>query len=215
MSQIRISLVVAMLTLVSLGGCGDDNDRKTATPTPTATAIPTQTPTPTEAPHPPHSIMRVGSTQPEGGMLTVDSVPVAFVVPVACLGGVGPTCEGGVIVYGGDSPGFNNLNENNPSLPIYRLPDGVEVRMELTQADTDTSVLISGVTLDAAGQEALVNTTPELHNHPLWQFAAPATEHSPADRHLSFRLLADGFEPSDDIALTLRLFTGEGGGDHD
>ena len=209
--RVRVALALAVaIASAGMQGCGDDDEKSggssaTATPTPTATP----------EPGPPHSIMRVGSTEPLGGMLTVDNQPTAFLVPNACLGGTGETCEGGVVVYGGSSPGFNNLNEENPAQPIYQLPDGVEVRIELTAAETDASVRISGVTLDAAGEEAVVNTTPELHNHPAWQFAAPGGSEIPEDRHLSFRLHADGFESSEEISLTLRVFQGEDGGHHD
>jgi len=172
------------------------------------------TPTPTPEPGPPHTSLRIGSTEPLEGKLTVESVPVAFLVPMACLGGTGDECEGGTVVYGYDSPGFNTLQEENPSLPIYFLPDGVEVRVELTAVEPDASVRVSGVMLDQVGEQAVVNTTPELPNHPAWQFAAPGGDHHPADRHLSIRLHADGFESSDEIPITLSVFEGGDGGDH-
>lgn len=208
--RVRLALTLAAAIAVACAqGCGEDDGNgggsgSTATPTPTATP----------EPGPPHSQLRVGSTEPSGGMLTVESVPTAFVVPMACLGGTGDTCEGGVVVYGGNSPGFNTLTEENPGLPIYQLPDGVEVRVELTAVETDASVRISGVTLDDVGEEAVVNTTPELHNHPAWQLAAPGGDAHPSDRHLSIRLHADGFDSSEEIAVMLRVFEGEDGGDH-
>ena len=80
--------------------------------------------------------------------------------------------------------------------------------------EPDASVRVSGVMLDQVGEQAVVNTTPELHNHPAWQFAAPGGDHHPADRHLSIRLHADGFESSDEIPITLSVFEGGDGGDH-
>src|SRR6185436_12206835 len=50
------------------------------------------TPTPTPEPGPPHTSLRIGSTEPLEGKLTVESVPVAFLVPMACLGGTGDEC---------------------------------------------------------------------------------------------------------------------------
>jgi hypothetical protein len=149
--------------------------------------------------------MRVGSNQASGGKLTVNEVPTAFVVASACLGGSGDECTGGTVVYTGDSPGFNDLREDDPSLPIYRLPDGVEVSIELTAVEPDASVLVSGVMLDSVGETAIVNTTPELHNHPGWQSVA-AGGTLPPDRDVSFRLHAAGYESSDEITVTIALF---------
>jgi hypothetical protein len=205
-------LILCVLA-VAAQGCDDDDGKGgggPATPTPTATA----SPEPTEEPHPPHSISRVGSTQAGAGKLTIDAAHTAFVVPEACLGGTGDECEGGTIVYIGTSPGFNDLEVENPAQPIYKLPDGVTVTIELTAVDAGVSLGISGSVLDAPGESALVNTTPELHNHPEWTLVAPAGTH-PEDMHIAYRLLANGFEPSDEITLTVSVFEGDGGNGHE
>lgn len=197
-------------------------DQATATPAetpveePTATATETPveepTPTPTHEHHgPPHSLMRVGSTEPGGGALGVDDVPVAFVVESACIGGTGEHCEGGFVVYTGTSPGFDALEADDPGLPLYVLPDGVEVYMHITAIDEEASVLVSGALLDEVSETAVVNTTPHLHNHPTWQLVLPGGEHV-HDHEISFRLLAEGYEPSEEITVTLQLFEGD---DHD
>lgn len=214
----RTTAIMALFALaLTTAGCDDDDGRKKTNPastsTPTATTTPTVTPTP-EHHGPPHSIMRIGSTVEDGGALTVDEVPIAFVVASACLGGSGDDCIGGTVVYSETSPGFNELEADDPNLPIYILPDGIEVSVEITAIDPDASVLLSGVLLDQVGETAVVNTTPHLHNHPTWQMVAPGGE-LPADRQISFRLLAEGFAPSEIITVTLRLFEGEGGHDHD
>ena len=184
---------------------------ETESPTPTATETTTEaidataTTTPTEVPHPPHSLMRVGSTQTGSGALTVDTVPVAYVAASACLGGTGEQCDGGTVVYTGSSPGFNDVVADDPSQPIYKLPDGVQVSIELTAIEPDASVAVSGTVLDTVGETAVVNTTPTLHNHPTWQIVAPGGT-LPTDKHLAVRLHAAGFDTSDDIAVTLRLF---------
>ena len=209
---LRLALGVGFL-LIAAQGCDDDDGKgggAPATPTPTATA----SPIPTEEPHPPHTITRVGSTQAGGGKLTIDENFTAFVVPEACLGGTGDDCEGGTIVYIGDSPGFNNLQTENPAQPIYKLPDGVTVNIEVTAIDAGASLGISGMSLDAAGEIGLVNTTPELHNHPEWTLVAPGGTH-PEDKHITYRLLANGFAASDEITVTLSVFEGEGGDGHD
>jgi hypothetical protein len=214
-------LITALLfgVLIATSGCdNDDSGNKgagaTPTGTPTSTPTPTVTATPTAEHHgPPHSIMLVGSTGDDSGALTVNAVPIAFVAEAACLGGTGDDCEGGTVLYSGTSPGFNDLTEDDPSQPIYVLPDGIEVTIELTAVDAGASVLISGVVLDEVGETAVVNTTGHLHNHPTWQLAAPGGEH-PEDQHLTFVLRAEGFDASDPIALTLSLFEGDEGGEH-
>jgi hypothetical protein len=195
---------VAILALASLGsGCSETESD------PIAEVMPT--PTPDEHHGPPHSIMEVGSTQVGGGMLTVNEVPTAFVVESACLGGTGDECTGGTVVYTGDSPGFNDVREEEPELPLYALPDGTEVSVEIITVDTDASLLISGALLDEAGETAVVNTSPELHNHPTWQIVAPGGTH-PEDKSIAIRLHADGFQSSDEITVTLSLFEDD---DHD
>lgn len=194
-------LLAAGLGVLFAHGCGDDDG---VAPVP---------PTPTPHPGPPHSLMRVGSTQPGGGNLTVNEIPTAFLVPTACLGGSGDDCAGGTVVYSGSSPGFNSPTGDDPALPLYVLPDGVEVRIELTAIDPDTSLLISGFTLNEVGESAAVNTTPELHNHPTWQFVAPGGAGHPEEHHMSFRLRANGFGDSAEIPITLEAFEGDGGND--
>jgi hypothetical protein len=176
----------------------------------------TPTPTPTEGHHgPPHSIMRVGSTASGTGALTVDDVPIAFVAESACVGGTGEECDGGMIVYTGTSPGFDDLTTDDPNTPIYVLPEGIEVSIEITAIEAGASVLISGAMLDEVGEMAVVNTTGHLHNHPTWTLVAPAGE-AVADKQIAFRLHAAGFQSSDAIDLTLRLFAeDEGGHNHD
>ena len=211
-SPVRLNRVFPFLlvALVLSVGCDDDDGSRSnqTAATPTATVTPQSTVTPTEPPGPPHSIMEVGSTELNGGALAVSDMPVAFVVASACLGGTGDECEGGTVVYTGTSPGFDTLEEDDPNAPIYQLPDGVEVTIELTAVDAGGSVLISGVQLDVVGESVVVNTTPHLHNHPTWQIIAPAGE-PPPEKHLTFRLHAEGFDPSEEISLILVLFDEE------
>src|SRR4030095_40146 len=113
----------------------------------------------------------------------------AFVVASACLGGTGDDCTGGVVAYTGDSPGFNDVVTDDPNVPIFKLPDGVEVSIEITAIDADAGVLVSGTLLDAVGETAVINTSPTLHNHPTWQIIAPGGT-DPEDKSISFLLPA-------------------------
>lgn len=230
------ALLIAAVAIVAVGCNSDDGDgrnRSTATPTeestPTETDTPvseetptaiesivveTPTPTATEGQHgPPHSIMLVGSTAAESGALTVNEVTIAYVVESACVGGSGDHCEGGFVVYTGTSPGFDDLEADDPNQPIYMLPEGVEISIEITALDADANVLVSGVLLDEVGKTAVVNSTGHLHNHPTWQIVAPGGE-EPADKQISFRLHAEGYESSDEITVTVSLFDedADGGG---
>ena len=201
-SQVGTVLLVAALMT---WGCGEHT---VAVPLAAATPTPGHT-------GPPHSLMRVGSAEPNGGALAVDTVPPALLVESACVGGTGHECTGGTVVYNETSPGFNAVTADDPSLPVYVLPDGVEVSLELTAVDPDASVIISGVVLNTVGQAAVVNTTPELHNHPTWQMVAPGGT-LPGEKHIVFRLHAAGYEPSAEIAVTLSVFEGDGDGhDHE
>ena len=200
----RLSVAVVLLVIAALGaGCSESELEGTVAVEPT--------PTPSEHHGPPHSIMRVGSTEHDGGQLVVNEVPVAFVVESACLGGSGDDCTGGTVAYTGDSPGFNDLIEEDEGPTLHKLPDGTEVSIEVTEVDENASVLISGTLLDTVGETAVINTSPELHNHPTWQILAPGGEH-PDDLDLSFRLHAQGYTSSDEITVTLSLFEDD---DHD
>lgn len=191
----RTSVALALLAIACfVGGCTE-----------------TESDAPPEEHHgPPHSIMEVGSTESGGGMLVVNAVPTAFVVASACLGGTGDECTGGIVAYTGDSPGFNDVRTEDAG-PI-KLPDGVEVSIEITAVDPDASVLISGTLLDTVGETTVVNTSPELHNHPTWQIVAPGGT-VPEDKTISFRLHAEGYDSSDEITVTVAVF--EEGNDHE
>jgi hypothetical protein len=188
----------------------EPTDTPTELSTPTYTATETavgETPTATATPEhhgPPHSIMLVGSTEPEAGALGVNDVPIAYVTESACLGGSGEECEGGTVVYTGTSPGFNDLTEDDPNQPLYVLPVGVEISIEITSIEAGASVMISGEVLDEVGETAVVNTTGHLHNHPTWTLVAPGGE-EPVDKQIGFRLLAEGYDPAE-ITVTLTLF---------
>jgi hypothetical protein len=94
------------------------------------------------------------------------------------------------------------------------LPDGIDIEIELITVEAGSSVGISDAQLDAPGESALVNETGHLHNHPMWQIAAPGGE-QPEPRQISFRLHGDGFDSSEIITVTLELYEGQDGGEHD
>jgi len=201
------TLAILCAGAIGLTGCGDDDGGDWDTvvaPTPTA---------PPDHHGPPHTLLRVGSSAPGSGALAVEEVPIAFVEESACLGGSGDHCDGGTVVYEGSSPGFNDLDADDPSQPIFILPTGAEVSIEITAIEAGAALLISGVLLDEVGEIAVVNTSPDLHNHPSWQRVAPGGDH-PEDKQIRFRLHADGFASSDEITVTLQLYEDEDGGEH-
>lgn len=58
---------------------------------------------------------------------------------------------------------------------------------------------------DTVGETAVVNTSPELHNHPTWQIVAPGSSVA-EDKSISFRLHATGYASSDELTVTLSVF---------
>jgi hypothetical protein len=195
-------MTLVLAAAIALIGCGDDDDdRGTADVAPTATA----SPSPTEVPHPPHSVSRIGSSEAGGGQIILDALPIALVVPSACVGGSGDACEGGTLVYTGDSPGFGPLPSGDAQHSIFKLPDGVAVSIQLTHAESGAAAQINGATLDMPGESALIGTAPELHNHPDWTLFGAGSE-LPAAKRLSFRLTAPGYESSQQYTVSIEVF---------
>ncbi len=197
--KFAVALAVGGLCGALAMGCGDDDGGGSD---------------PMEHEGPPHTLMRIGSTAAGGGALDVNESPVAYVVESACLGGTGDECTGGTVLYSGSSPGFNDLDADDPAQPLYILPEGVDVYVEVTAVDPGASLLISGVLLDEAGEMALVNESGHLHNHPAWQITEDGGVH-PEDREIAIRLHADGFASSDEITVTLSHFEGDGHTGHE
>lgn len=191
-----VAAAIALCLVFAGGGCGDDGNGSNDD----------------EHHGPPHTLLRIGSTALAGGKLAPSEVPVAFVEAAACLGGSGDDCDGGVVLYSGSSPGFNDLDADDPVQPLYVLPEGIDVFVEITAIDPGASLLISGELLDEAGEMAFVNESGHLHNHPAWQMSAAAGEH-PEDKEIRLRLHADGFDPSDEITVVVRHFEEDDHGD--
>jgi len=153
-----------------------------------------------------HVDMTIGSSSPSGGELAVGfnfgrTVELEF---SQCFGGAGADCAGGVLLFAAEDPGFATLVLDSPAESLFALPDGVEIEIEVTAADPETSLFIEGSNLDDVGDVAVLGTSPDLHKHGSWQLAIPADE-EPADSYsFTFRLRSDdGFGPSQEYVVML------------
>ena len=206
-----VGLVGCML-LIGAAGCGDDDDDGNAVPT--ATSAPEPTATPDEG-HDLHAV-NVGSTEDGGGVLAYEpqfdgDVSLPF---NACLGGEGDECEGGMVLYSSDAPGFNDNLEEGTSL--FPLADGTEIGLEIIAISEGVSMQLGETTLDTPGQSIVLGPpTPEFHGHPEWQVFVPAgTEHD-SDFHLSFKLNSEGGEYGDSAVYEWHFIpSDEGDGGH-
>ena len=74
-----------------------------------------------------------------------------------CRVGTGDECTG----YGRlpvDEPGLHDVRTEDPNLPLYHFPDGVEVSIEITAVDGMPASSSAGTLLDTVGETAVVNT---------------------------------------------------------
>lgn len=135
-----------LLSVLCVVGCGDGHDGSTEMQTPTPGA---STPTPAEE----HTEVLIGSTHAGGGDLKAE---YEFDEPVAahfsaCLGGAGDECSGGVKVYSVVSPGFDALEEDEPSASHYRLIDGTAITLRVLSIDPGLSIRMGSTTVDSPG----------------------------------------------------------------
>ena len=200
-SSVTAYTVVLLLALAAVAaGCGDDDPPPVNNPTAT---IPAATPTPTPS-DPAHTENLFGSTEPGGGALTLDAAAEVDVSFSSCIGGTGDGCVGGTVLYTATDPGFEEAEEDEPDEPLYTLVDGVTVRLEITATDPGVSLKLDAQILNAAGQSAVLGTTPGVHRDLEWQLALPGGE--VASRQVSLRLVttAPQYSASDVVTVTLR-----------
>ncbi len=215
--------LVALSTLTLLlvaAGCGDDDSNNgpaaTATPIPTrtTTSVPTATTTPTATvTTTPFSIAGqenlFGSTAQGSGALTIQAVPLIPAYFSACLGGSGTNCAGGTIVYSGGDPGFKEAAPDEASPPLYALPDGVAVSLQVITIDPAVSLIFDNGTLNAAGQSLDFGTTPGIHADLQWQLTLPGgqpfTDHNV---RLKLTTTTSGFTDSVEFTETVQPSSG-------
>jgi hypothetical protein len=177
----RRLIAVAVVLMVPLGiGCGSSDNpppAPTGTPTPTATSTSTTIPSPTATTTPLPDIAGqenlFGSTVQGGGALTIDAVPQIPTYFSACLGADDPNCTGGTTIYIGTDPGFKEADESEATAPLFALPDGVTVGLQVVSIDPALSLKFDDGTLNAAGQSLELGTTPGIHADLEWQLALP------------------------------------------
>ncbi|HVM96781.1 MAG TPA: hypothetical protein VMT89_10345 [Candidatus Acidoferrales bacterium] len=180
--QIYLWIFVAALSLV-VAACGDDDNSGSVPARPTST--PTVSATPTATPLPNENLF--GSSQAAGGSLAVIVRPQVQAFLSTCLGGTGDNCTGGTAIWVGTEPGFEEVEEDIPSLSLFALPDGVPITLEIVAIDPAISLQFDDVTLNAAGQTISIGTTPGIHQDLEWHLQLPGGDMT-ATHSVTFKL---------------------------
>ena len=202
--------LIAIGLLAAMSGCGDSHD---TAPLPATAATPTTGPTPTATPLPDISGEEnlFGSTAAGGGALTIEAVPQVPVYFSACLGGSGAGCTGGTIIYIGSDPGFEEAEEDEAEVPLFALPAGVPVSLEVIAIDPAVTLRFDdGGTLSAVGQSLDLGTTTGIHADLEWQLALPADAPFDAGHPVTLKLTttASGYTDSAEFTTIIRPSTG-------
>lgn len=162
-----------------------------------------------------HVDILIGATEEGGGALVVDyhdsdePIGVSF---SSCIGGSGENCDGGVVLYSAEDPGFGAVEEPEPDEGVFPLEEGTEVSIEITAIDAGASLFIGDATLDAVGESAVIGTALEgLHVHGEWRLVLPGGEEPLAEYTVEFMLTTTAplYESSDAFALTLTVVEAE------
>lgn len=158
-----------------------------------------------------HSDISIGASDEGGGALVVDyhdadePIGVSF---SSCIGGSGETCEGGVVLYSSEAPGFGPVEEAEPDEGVFPLEEGTEVSIEITAIDDGASFFISEATLDEVGESAVIGIALEgLHVHGEWRLALPGGEEPLAAYTIEFVLTTTSaaYESSEAFTVTLTV----------
>jgi hypothetical protein len=200
----------ALFVALAATSCGSDDGTHKKAPTPTQTPTATAQPTPTATPiEPPHTENLFGSTEAGGGALTIDPQAEVHVFFSACIGGTGPDCTNGLVVYTGTDPGFEQAEEDEPDEPLYVLTDGTPVSLEVVSIDDGVSLHFPEGTLDAAGQSLVLGTTPGIHADLEWQLTSPGGDSAARTVRLKLTTTASAYTESEPVTFTLTPSTGQ------
>jgi len=204
-----VSAAAALVGLLFMGaGCGSES---TASPPAQPTAAPASTPTPTPLPSVAGQENLFGSTAAGSGALTIEALPQVPVYFSTCLAGTGDSCSGGSIVYIGSDPGFKEADADDPSVPLFALPPGVTVSLQVIAIDPALSLMFeAGDALTRAGQSITLGTTPGIHADLEWQLLLPANAPFAAGHPVTLKLTttAGGLADSTEFTEIIRPSTG-------
>ncbi len=113
--------------------------------------------------------------------------------------------QGGVVLFTSINPGFDAVPSDDPSRSVYRIKDGVAIRVELVGVAQGVSVKIGNRVLETPGASASLGTMPNLHVHPEWRLLT--TEGTTGEFWVEFKLstTARGYSSSPTYRLKLAL----------
>jgi len=107
--------------------------------------------------------MLIGSTADRGGALTVQYDFTRKVRTTLSIS------AGGVSFYTAVDPGFDAATSTTQNPPVYPLRNNTSVSLQVIELDPGVSLKVRNTTLTAAGDSALIGTSPNLHEHPQWR----------------------------------------------
>lgn len=107
--------------------------------------------------------MLIGSTADRGGALTLHYDFAQRVHVTRSLS------AGGVSFYTTVDPGFDVVSSPDPLRPIYPLRNNISVSLQIVALDPGVSLKVRNTTLTAAGESAVIGSSPNLHEHPQWR----------------------------------------------
>jgi len=159
--------------------------------------------------------LRIGSTQPGGGELSLASglTPAIVLVREDCVGGAAEAadilaaCQDGLSPYRAVSPGFAALTERGMS-PLYPLLAGTAVTLQIhTAIAPRATLMVAGKTLAALADSVDLGAAPDLAQQAQWSFSWPQGSAPPRQVTLWFQLVSDNptYRPSQPIAAVLLL----------
>lgn len=161
-----------------------------------------------------HTDIAIASTQPGRGALAADydfSRPIE-ISSSQCIGGSGTACEGGILLYSTEDPGFAPLQTDRAGESLYVLEEGTPVTIALSAATAGASLFLDGVSLSRPGDSVLIGqAVGGLHRHGSWQIAVAAGEPPASSYVLTFTLTTSAAQYVESESYTITLVPISGG----
>lgn len=147
--------------------------------------------------------LQIWSTAAGGGALTMqwDSAKKVETFKSFC------TTNDASCLYSNIDPGFIASPTAVPESGYFPLVDGTRVIVEIVSSAEGLTMNLNGQRLDQPGEQAVIGTMPELHNHPSWQILVPGGEFG--DYEIRFRLKASPPSVYEDSAILMVTVTNE------
>lgn len=144
--------------------------------------------------------LQIWSTEEGGGALTMQWDPSKKILTFESFCTTGNTS----CLYTNVDPGFMAPSVAEAGSGYHALVDGTRVLVEIVASTSGLTMNLNGQRLDQPGEQAVVGTMPDVHNHPSWQLLVAGDEFG--DYDIMFRLKAappSVYVDSDVLTLTV------------